>query len=164
MVQLAPRVVPPQSSTCVVKAGGSDRSSAPSTSGHAESKSCEQNSRHQRPPLAERVGRRSSFGSDLNSCSKYAMVFISPSRSCTRGAHESSSSAKLMSGQRCLGSSSGSGRKTIFADDPVSAITVSASCRNREFDWVSKIHRAGHMIGRLHQSYQSVDEIVDVAE
>ena len=64
----------------------------------------------QPPPLANCIGGRSYFGSDLNSCSKYSMVFINPSRSCTRGTQPSRSLAKLMSGQRCLGSSSGSGR------------------------------------------------------
>jgi hypothetical protein len=60
--------------------------------------------------LAERIGRRSSRGLDLNNPSKYSIVFMRPSRSCTRGAHASSFCARLISGQRCLGSSSGSGR------------------------------------------------------
>ena len=60
--------------------------------------------------FAERVGKRSSFGSDRSSWSKYSIVFINPSCSCTLGSHWSSFLAKLMSGQRCFGSSSGSGR------------------------------------------------------
>jgi len=60
--------------------------------------------------FAERSGKRLSFGSDRSRCSKYSIVFINPSCSCTLGSHWSSFLAKLMSGQRCFGSSSGRGR------------------------------------------------------
>jgi len=42
--------------------------------------------------------------------SKYAAVFVKPTRSGTVGRQPSSSCALLMSGWRCLGSSVGSGR------------------------------------------------------
>src|SRR3546814_4649290 len=47
----------------------------------------------------------------------------------TRGSQSSRRRASEMSGQRCIGSSAGSGRKTSFERAPVIAITVSASAR-----------------------------------
>ena len=108
--------------------------------------------------------KRSSFGSDRSSCSKYLMVFINPSRSCTLGSHASSPLAKLMSGQRCLGSSSGSGRRTIFDEDPVSSMTEFGKLPNRELDRVSQIHGSGDIVRRVHQSYQPIDKVVHIAE
>ena len=49
-------------------------------------------------------------GSLASNFSKYAMVFVRPSRNGTIGRQSSNSCALLMSGLRCLGSSVGSGR------------------------------------------------------
>ncbi len=37
-------------------------------------------------------------------------------------------------------------------------------CRNGEFPRIAKIDRPGNIVRRIHQSYESVDEVVDVAE
>jgi hypothetical protein len=85
--------------------GGDGAKIMPRLSLAERAKDCNQPSR-----LAERTGKRSSFGSDRSSCSKYSIVFINPFCSCTLGSQASSFLAKLMSGQRCFGSSSGKGR------------------------------------------------------
>eukprot|EP01139_Manchomonas_bermudensis_P000525 Amastigsp_a543_1313.p3 type:complete len:110 gc:universal Amastigsp_a543_1313:1043-714(-) len=61
---------------------------------------------------------------------KYAIVFVSPSRSGTLGSQPPSfSRASVMSGLRCVGSSTGTGRFTSFAAVPESSMTICASSR-----------------------------------
>src|SRR5262249_1171617 len=60
---------------------------------------------------------------------KYPMVWPSPSSSPTFGSQPRIVRARLMSGWRCFGSSTGSGRKTISLDDLVSALMRSANWR-----------------------------------
>src|SRR5262249_23505384 len=59
--------------------------------------------------------------------SKYSITLVNPWRSGSLGTHPSNSSALLMSGRRCFGSSVGSGRWTIFDEDPARPMVISAS-------------------------------------
>ena len=67
-----------------------------------------------------------------------------PRRARTVGCQSSSALALAMSGWRCIGSSSGSGRCTIFDREPVSASTFSASCTDGELAGVAEVDRPGH--------------------
>ena len=57
------------------------------------------------------------------------MVCPSPSSSPTFGSQPRMLRARVMSGWRCFGSSTGSGRKTISLADLVNALMRSANCR-----------------------------------
>ncbi len=58
-----------------------------------------------------------------------SIVICRPSRSSTFGSQPSSSRARVMSGRRCFGSSTGSGLKTISDLLPVSVDHSSANSR-----------------------------------
>ena len=64
--------------------------------------------------------------SDFSNVSKYSMVRTRPSSRDTLGSQPSLSFASLISGRRCMGSSTGSGRESIFDFEPVNSITVYA--------------------------------------
>src|SRR4051812_23730924 len=59
---------------------------------------------------------------------KYSMVFAKPASSWVFGSHCSFSLAREISGRRCLGSSLGKGRRSIFDLEPVNFTTSSANC------------------------------------
>ena len=58
---------------------------------------------------------------------KYSMVRPIPSRRPIRGSHPSSARARVMSGQRRVGSSVGNGSKTMSEVEPVTSRTKWAS-------------------------------------
>src|ERR1700722_12723065 len=58
---------------------------------------------------------------------KYAIVSVSPSARCTLGSHLRIFLALVMSGLRCLGSSCGSGLKTILLFERVALMICSAN-------------------------------------
>src|SRR6185503_3064125 len=60
---------------------------------------------------------------------KNSIVFLRPASRSTFGSQPRIARARPISGWRTLGSSSGSGRKTISLRDPVSALMRSANCR-----------------------------------
>ena len=80
------------------------------------------------------------------------MVFSNPVSKETTGSHESFSLARLISGRRCFGSSSGRGLNLISDIDPVSLRTISARAdiddrdekvgrkiRDAEKEWINMI-------------------------
>ena len=67
-----------------------------------------------------------------------------------------------MSGFRCLGSSCGSGLKTISDLDPVMLIIFS-KLAYRELDRIAKIHWTSKVITVLYEQYQTFHQVVDVS-
>ena len=93
---------------------------------------------------------------------KYSTVRRSPSSSVTRGSQPSTARAFEMSGRRCLGSSSGSGRNTMRRLLPVSARMCSANSQNGHFARIAQVHRVA-FVGE-HQPVQAVHQVAHVAE
>ena len=72
--------------------------------------------------------------------------------------------ASVMSGWRCVGSSAGSGRCTIFEREPVSSITSSASSRIVNSPGLPRLTGPVKSSGVVHQPHEALDQVVDVAE
>src|ERR1700732_4753489 len=102
------------------------------------------------------------------------MVRSRPTSSGTRGSQLSRSRARLMSGQRCTGSSTGSGWGTVGrrgaiggvvfyeggaeADEGDDLLGERADCR---LDRVAEVDRAGDIVGCRHQPHEALDEVID---
>ena len=95
-------------------------------------------------------------------CDAWSIVFVRPSRSSTSGSQPSRSRARVMSGWRTCGSSTGSASNTISERDSVSSTISLRHLEQRHLVRVADVHRLVH--ARLHQQHEPADQVVDVTE
>ena len=93
---------------------------------------------------------------------KYSIVLPRPSSSETFGAHSRIVVARVMSGLRTFGSSTGSGLWTMRLDDPVSRRIVRAISSMVSSCGLPML--MGSLASGEHQADDAVDEVADVAE
>ena len=91
-----------------------------------------------------------------------ASVRRRPSSNAISGSQPSSCRARVMSGCRTCGSSTGSASYTIWLDEPVEADHGLGQLEDRELTRVADVHR--QVLARLGEQDQTADQVVDVTE
>ena len=119
---------------------------------------------HRRGPRRKlpRPGRAPSLTQRPRSCRATPACARRPSSSSISGSQPSSCWARVMSGWRTCGSSTGSASKTIWLDEPVARTTASASSSSVISAGLPML--TGQVLARLGEQDQPADEVVDEAE